>query len=158
MQSAPDGESLVAQTTKVPSMHSVTPSSERGKRGVLMPGLNKTFTANYAEYLGDESSPCKKLSAFFALRHVDDFRYSPGLKRWLYWHGGRWRACTDEHVKAAEQICTEAAKVLWRWHATHIDAAARELIRLAQFEPCLTAGVPEHKLSDELKAWKRGLQ
>ena len=98
--------------------------------------LNKSFVAPIAKYSGDSESPSKRLAAFFALRHADDFRHSQKLDHWLYWDAtlSRWRICKDEHTRAAESLLAEASKVMWRLGSVNSKAMAREILRLAEME------------------------
>lgn len=110
--------------------------------------INKSFAANYAEYEGNAVSAAKKLAHFLALRHEPDFRYSQRLRRWLCRDGDRWRACRDEHVNAVEVIVDEAAKAMPGIARTNTAALAKEILRLAEFEP-----LPRARSSSARSSW-----
>ncbi len=107
--------------------------------------VNKPLPGSASGFSADDFNIYKQLGSFFALRHADDFRFARTLDRWLYLDPLRgWCACRNEHVEAAKQVAAEAAKVMWRWEIDS-DAAAKEILRLAELEEAMRREVKPHE-------------
>ncbi len=116
--------------------------------------VTSPFLANsIARFSADEPSISKQLSAFFSLRHEPDFRRSPKLARWLCRDAvsGRWRLANDEPLEAAKTLCEEASHVMGRAWFINSDAVARDVLRLAEFEPAMVKPVALKDCEAELE-------
>jgi hypothetical protein len=109
-------------------------------------------TGSHAKTAMDEKNLPKQLAEFFADRHENEFRFIPGLGRWVFWNGERW--CLDyfgHYLAAAQRLCREAAERMWN---PNIDTAAMvsTLLRLASFSPKMTAPI-----DGEMQPYLKGL-
>lgn len=135
----------------------VAQTASRRKGNNFLTVTKSLLSDNVARFSADECSISKQLSAFFALRHKPDFRYSQKLARWLYRdRGGRWRLATNEPLIAARQVCNEAAPVMGRSYFINTDGAANDVLRLAAFLPAMTQTVALNDCEAELARMLRG--
>ena len=85
----------------------------------------------------DEISPHKQIASIFAKVHSGRVRYS-ARHGWLVRDADVWRRDDRQVAQIARQFCAEAAR---HRHAPKLDAEA--MLRLAAFEPRMTAPLPE---------------
>ena len=98
-------------------------------------------TGPHAKTGMDEKNLPKRLAELFADRHESEFRFIPGLGRWVFWNGERW--CLDNfghHLDAARRLCREASDRMWNpYVATAVMVST--VLRLASFSPKMRAAI-----------------
>ena len=130
-------------------MGNITPLHTVRKRAIDIK-VNKQLHADIARSDADAKSTGKRLAHFFALQNSNDLQYLGG---WLRWDGEQrlWRACRDEHIRAAEALCKEAEKVMGGRGLIDNKAMVREVLRLAAIEPGFRKGIDLRLLDPDVK-------
>ena len=88
----------------------------------------------------DEISPVKQLASIFPL-YGNQLRHSPRLG-WLYRDGDVWQPDEQAALQICRTFCTTAARHM-RDRRLDSEAAVEAVLRLASFEPRMTAAIPD---------------
>jgi len=89
----------------------------------------------------DEISPVKHLASVFPKLYGQQLRYSARLG-WLYRDGDVWRPDEQAALQIARTFCAAAAKQM-RDRRLDAEATVEAVLRLASFEPRMTAALPK---------------
>ena len=90
----------------------------------------------------DEISPQKQIASIFAKVHSGRVRYSPRLGWVVRDADNIWRPDELLVTQVARLLCAEAAKYR-RDRRLDSEATVETVLRLASFEPRMTAAIPE---------------